>query len=603
MHNVYLFQPQYAVEYRNEQNYWIPYSVGCIWAYCDQFEDIKQSFSLKDIVFKREDHKDVLARLDDPSVCCFSCYQWNREYSLSLAEKIKNKYPNCVIVFGGPEVTVDYELYSYIDSIVLGEGELAMLDILRSVAKQEKIKPSYPKARLTVEDFPSPYTSGVFDVIVKNNPNVKWATTLETNRGCPFSCTFCDWGSVTYSKVKKFNLERVVEDLNWIAENPISYIFCADANFGILKERDLRIAKLVSQAGKKSKHLEVFNATYNKNNNDWSFKILKELGELNKGFTVSVQSLHQPTLQAIKRTNLEINDLKYIFDLCSRNNISSYTELILGLPLETKNTFINGLCELLELGQHSQIEVWFADLLINSELNHPSTKFDYRIKTVETSNYLALLNQSDDDEYPEKIKLINSTSTMNTEDMIDSYLYAWVIVNFHLQGYSQFTSKYCRKNFNIPYKNFYDLLVDRIKTDRNIFQVYTETRESISSLLYQGKLKKGQSAHNLLFNNADKLYFVRQNIFNLVNNVCCELTGITNPELSVMQQAMIVDIDVEYPLTLSLTVDPTTLEHSVCQYQFDKKQDIELTHFGSFTEKFYALRRKGLLKTTCTQVK
>ena len=45
-----------------------------------------------------------------------------------------------------------------------------------------------------------------FDKFVKDNPNTYFAAIYETDRGCPFKCTFCDWGSATASKVNKFDL-------------------------------------------------------------------------------------------------------------------------------------------------------------------------------------------------------------------------------------------------------------------------------------------------------------------------------------------------------------------------------------------------------------
>jgi len=597
MHKVYLFQPQYAVEFRKEKNYWIPYSSGCLWAYCDQFDDIKKSFVLEDIIFRRENHDSLLERLQQPSICGFSCYQWNRAYCLALAEKIKKKFPNCIIVFGGPEVTVDFGLESFIDCVVLGEGEAAWLEILRNVRDNVPIKQFYPKSRLDVTHFPSPYTTGVFDRLISNNPGVKWATTLETNRGCPFSCTFCDWGSVTYSKVKKFGLERVADDLDWISKNPITYIFCADANFGILKERDLEIAKLVAEYGRQSDHLEVFNATFNKNNNEWSFEILKVLGDLNKGFTVSVQSLHKPTLKAIKRDNLGINDLRHIFDLCDQNNVGSYSELILGLPLETKESFIDGICELLELGQHSQIEVWFVDLLTNSELASPMDRFNYGIKSIKTANYLALLNQSEDELYPEEVELVCATKTMTTEEMIDCYLYSWMIVNFHLQGYSQLTSRYARKNHDITYREFYDRLFLEIEQHPSFSQVYRNIKTRVATLLYQGKLDKEYSAHNLLFTESEVIHENKHHVFEIVDRVFCAITGATNQPLHKAQKHMILDLDATYPITLDLDFDLHTFAPASRTYSINKKFDVEMDQEGSFRAKFYALRRKGLIKT------
>jgi len=122
MLNVYFFQPQYAVEIRNEKNYWLPYSIGCLWSYCQQFQDVKDNFVLQDIIFKREPHHEVIARLDNPKIAAFSCYQWNKNYNLRLAESIKKNFPDCKIVFGGPEVTADFTLFEFIDTVVFSEG-------------------------------------------------------------------------------------------------------------------------------------------------------------------------------------------------------------------------------------------------------------------------------------------------------------------------------------------------------------------------------------------------------------------------------------------------------------------------------------------------
>ncbi|NDB29773.1 hypothetical protein EB151_09510, partial [archaeon] len=62
MKNVYLFQPQYSVEVRKEDNYWLPYSVACLWSYCSQYDYINSFYELKDIIFKREHPKKLLER-------------------------------------------------------------------------------------------------------------------------------------------------------------------------------------------------------------------------------------------------------------------------------------------------------------------------------------------------------------------------------------------------------------------------------------------------------------------------------------------------------------------------------------------------------------
>lgn len=585
MKNVYLFQPQYTVDLQKEKNYWIPYSVGCLWSYCSQFKDIKSAYQLVELFFKREDHESILNRMIDPSVIGFSCYQWNKNYNLSLAKKIKENWPDCIIVFGGPEVTDNFLDYLFIDTIVLAEGEHSFLDILRKHRFNQIIPFRYYKSRLTDLNFPSPFTTGVFDQIIKDNPNVKWAITLETNRGCPFSCTFCDWGSLTYSKVKRFDIERIKADIDWISNNPISYIFCADANFGIFKERDLEIAKLIADAGKRNKSLEAFNATFNKNNNEWSFKILEALGELNRGFTVSVQSLYQPTLKAVKRDNLGINDLRNIFNQCQLHNINSYTELILGLPYETKDTFINGLCELLELGQHNHIEIWPADLLVNSELSKDREK--YGIQTVKTNKLFALFNKDEIDEYPEMVEVINATSTMTTDDLIDSFMYSWMIVNFHLQGYTQIISRYYRIKYNISYKEFYDKLLLDIK-DSNLRPIYEYVRKNTENFFYNGELDTGLSAHNLVFAGCLEIYKNKEQLYEILSKYeCLDL-----------QRAYIYDINQQYPIQINCDFNVTNNKIEPINYKIEPK--VKFDSIVDFTESFYMLRRKGLLKNRLT---
>ncbi len=64
----------------------------------------------------------------------------------------------------------------------------------------------------------------------------------ETNRGCPYSCSYCNWGSSANSKVRQFDLRNILSELEWLKTLSIDEIMIGDANFGIL-ERDVEIAK------------------------------------------------------------------------------------------------------------------------------------------------------------------------------------------------------------------------------------------------------------------------------------------------------------------------------------------------------------------------
>src|SRR3989338_7461014 len=99
---------------------------------------------------------------------------------------------------------------------------------------------------------------------MKAHPGGQWLILWETNRGCPFSCTFCDWGSAVQSKVFTFDLSNVLRETDWFVEHKIEYVTCCDANFGILP-RDLEIAKYMAEAKKKYGYPKTFSIQSTKN--------------------------------------------------------------------------------------------------------------------------------------------------------------------------------------------------------------------------------------------------------------------------------------------------------------------------------------------------
>ena len=108
---------------------------------------------------------------------------------LDLEMKLKNMYNSCVTsaAAGAQHLEV------YPGNAIPEEAD-------DTPAKDEEpVEKIYKGERLHHLEIPSPYLTGVFDDIIANNPEYVFNATLETNRGCPFACTFCDWGSLTYA--------------------------------------------------------------------------------------------------------------------------------------------------------------------------------------------------------------------------------------------------------------------------------------------------------------------------------------------------------------------------------------------------------------------
>ena len=144
----------------------------------------------------------------------FSVYVWNLRISLEIARQIKANNKEVVIVFGGPQIPHRQaegflRLNPFIDIACHGEGELIVQSIVEHYPKRNwKEAPSVSyideagkyvetPARGRISDLnmiPSPYDEGVFDLLVEANRDTGWIALWETNRGCPFTCTYCDWG-------------------------------------------------------------------------------------------------------------------------------------------------------------------------------------------------------------------------------------------------------------------------------------------------------------------------------------------------------------------------------------------------------------------------
>ena len=577
-----MFQPQYAVEVRKEDTYWLPYSVGCLWAYCLQYGDITSGYNLKDLIFKREDPEKLVSRLEDPVICAFSTYIWNEQYNLHIAKLIKEKYPDCIIEFGGPQATEKLSKYEFIDCIIVSEGEEAFLDLLRKVMDKEPFERIYRKQRIESLDFPSPYQMGIFNKIIKDNPNVLWSMTVETNRGCPHRCTYCDWGGMTYQKVKHFGLERIEQDIDWAARHNVGFIFNADANFGMFKERDLEIAKLFRSAADRGK-LEAINVQYSKNSTEVIFEIAQILGDISRGVTLSVQTMNEPTLKSIKRKNMSINKISEQIEKSKQYGVKTYTELILGLPEETLDSWKDGFAKILECGQHESIDVWFCQMFGDTELNSSLSRKVHGIKTIKAEDYMSFSK----DEYgiKEVIELISETNTMTNDELIEAYLYGWLIIQFHIAGYTQIVAKHLFNNLGISYRNFYDSLFDYIKKDKGVIGThYKEIERAITHYMKTGKiLDKGKHGHTLHAGSFAFMFKNKDLIFNILEKVSKSFILEENDIMN-LQKAFIFDENTQYPFYIKC---------------FDKEYMID-TEFKEFDKNdphtVFILRRRGLLK-------
>lgn len=488
--------------------HYLPYSVGILWAYAQQFSEIVDNYQLGELLWRRDDIDIAVKKLMDSDVVGFSCYVWNRNYSYTLARELKKVKPEIKIIFGGPEPAIEdpdfFKALPFIDVCVKQEGEISFKRVLEALHFNKDLKDvqgllinnngdlldtGKPLRIDNLDDIPSPYLAGYFDKMMLENPDVEWNTTLETNRGCPYACTFCDWGSLTYNKVKKFGLERVFDELEWIGKNKCGFINIADANFGIFPERDKAIAEKLVEVQSKYGYPKSYTISWAKNQRREVIDIVKTLiasGYSKLGLNLSVQSLNDATLEAIKRKNLAINEIGEVFKLCEENQIPLYTELILGMPGETIESWKENFWRLFKAGNHTGVTVYQAQLLENAEMNLKQRK-EYGIESVTVYDYLDGANNLD--ELREGIQVVVGTDTMPRSVMLDAVMFSWFLNTFHINGITTFLSRFMYEQYGVEYEEFYEKLYACIQQDPWLLQELNDTRKYFSKWMHDGMIE------------------------------------------------------------------------------------------------------------------
>lgn len=455
------------------QNY-LPYSVALLQAYVERYASDPGRYRFLLPLYKRLRISDAVERLKQADVVAFSVYVWNIRISLEIARRLKTVNPDVFVVFGGPQVPDQPEsflrLHPFIDIAVHNEGEKTFLSLLEAfpgrdwseipgISYLDKNGDYMHRANGSrfrdLDEVPSPFLDGKFDTLMQANPGESWIGLWETNRGCPFQCTFCDWGSATASKVTKFGMERLKAEVDWFSRHGIEYIFCCDANFGIQK-RDIEIVEYVAEMKKSTGYPRALSVQNTKNATERAYltqKILSDAG-LNKGVALSMQSLDMDTLKAIKRDNISLDTYMELQRRFTRDRVETYSDLILGLPGETYQSFVSGVDQLMESGQHNRIQFNNLSILPNTEMGDPEYQKKYGMVTVESEIINIHGERVDlDDDVPEVQQLVVATATMPPEDWRRIRAFCWMTALLHFDKLLQIPLIVARETAGVHYQD------------------------------------------------------------------------------------------------------------------------------------------------------
>lgn len=313
-----------------------------------------------------EPKENILAALlaEAPDVIAFSVYLWNRRETLELVDALALVRPGLRIVLGGPEVSFDdaelFARHGGLTALIRGEGEIPLRALLGAWARGEEpgIIPRVlrrdgeeliegPDGPLLdpLDELPSPFQLGLVDT-------GRGFVYLETNRGCPYTCSFCM--SALDQRVRSFSMARIRADLDWLLEREIPKIKLVDRTFNYHAERAREIfAHILAHNRNSHFHFEIGAHLLD----DATLDLLEQVPAGMFQFEIGVQSTLPETLAAIGRQAPLDRLTENVSRLRRVGNIHLHLDLIAGLPGEGFGDFLASIDRVAALKPHHlQIE-------------------------------------------------------------------------------------------------------------------------------------------------------------------------------------------------------------------------------------------------------
>ncbi len=351
-------------------------------------------------LFKYPDDLARAVHTRQPHVLGLSNYSWNCNIGHEYARRIKEAYPQVVVIAGGPnygsthEEHQDYwQRFPFVDFYIYKEGERSTVELLKRIFRITpnwgQFSPSvhclYPDGSIhkndlmprvkSLDELPSPYTAGLMD---KFFDGILIPMT-HTTRGCPFKCSFCTEGTSYYDKVAKRT--TLSEDLEYIGQRKgtIQDLYISDANFGMFAEDKLK-AEAIADVQERYDWPRYIHVSGGKNHKE---RVLEVAGIIGKrggmGVAASLQSTNKAVLANVRRDNISVDQLAAVAKEGSRQDANTYSEIILNLPGDTVEAHTQSLRDSVNAGL-SYLRMYQLIMLPETDLNTRETRERFGMK-------------------------------------------------------------------------------------------------------------------------------------------------------------------------------------------------------------------------------
>ena len=379
-----------------------PLAIGLIAQYAKQ----KFGNDIKVSLFKKADNFLDQATKKTPDVVGLSVYFWNTALNQYVVKRLREMFGrDVIIILGGPSIDIDkHEQQKFLlatfpgaNAVIANEGEIGFCNIIQKILGNHKTvfkEPidgvSFLDRNQIIQGRPvgltmdlstvgSPYLSGLMDDFMHSD----YQPLIQTSRFCPYTCTFCVSGK-NRGKLRGYPIEQIKEELKYVskkyADRPYHTMYLVDENFGILK-RDVEIAEAIKKCKEDFGYPQSVSFYNDKRFTDTSRKVLEIVKDMTQyGVTLALQTENPESLKAINRRNVTEEEIDDAILWAKGIGLETSTELIFGLPYETKDNFIDVLDRSIKRG-FDNVAIHNLLLMDGIEMNRPGFRQKYGFKT------------------------------------------------------------------------------------------------------------------------------------------------------------------------------------------------------------------------------
>lgn len=273
---------------------------------------------------------------------------------VKICKYIKNNF-NTKIIIGGPHVTMSYssikngsdrakenfnQLSKFVDKIVIGYGELAIIAALNSNEKiiDSEVDDNLKFTNKVYEDIPIPSRHLIDLESYKYEIDNQKSTSLICQLGCPYGCSFCGGRlSDTYRKIKTRPIETVIDEIDMLIKkyNYRGFMFYDDEINVSSNSFNIFLETLIKYQKDNQINLSLRGFTRSDLITDKQASLMSKAGF--KWLLVGFESGSNRILQNMnKKTTVEQNS--EVFNIAKRNNLKVKALMSIGHPGESEET-------------------------------------------------------------------------------------------------------------------------------------------------------------------------------------------------------------------------------------------------------------------------